>query len=55
MRLVLNTDRNPDEDPLYPGNFSDPFMIEDPADIADVDWSVPGEVAITLVIPCTRG
>lgn len=49
MRLILNTDRNPDEDPDYLGTFSDQFMIEDPADIVAVDWSVPGEVHVTLL------
>lgn len=56
MRLILNTDRIPDEDPDYPGNFSDPFMFDaDAQAVVAVDWSVPGEVAVTLLIPSTRG
>lgn len=52
MRLTLKTDRNPAEDPDYWGAFSDRFVIEDPSEVVAVDWSVPGEVTITLL---TRG
>lgn len=55
MRLVLDTDRIPDEDPEYIGAFSDPFVIGEPQEVVAVDWSVPGEVTVTLLIPSTRG
>lgn len=55
MRMVLNTDRDPEEDPDYLGMFSAPFMVQDLDSIVDVDWSVPGEVQITLAVPHTGG
>lgn len=55
MRLILSTDYSAEKDAECIGSFSGDFMIEDPADIVDVDWSVPGEVQVTLVIPSTRG
>jgi hypothetical protein len=51
MRTILKTDRNVDEDPEYMGAFSDPFVVQDGTEVVAVDWSVPGEVAITLLIP----
>lgn len=51
MRMFVKTDRNPEEDPDYVGLFSGPFMVEDLDQIVDVDWSVPGEVQITLAVP----
>lgn len=55
MRMILSTDYSTEEDAECIGSFSGDFMIEDPSDIVDVDWSVPGEVQVTLVIPPTRG
>lgn len=55
MRMVLSTDRDPEEDPDYLGMFSDPFRVEDLDQIVDVDWSVPGEVQITLAVPPAAG
>lgn len=55
MRMTLNTDRNPD-DPEHQGSFSDVFMVDnDRQEVVAVDWSVPGEVTVTLLIPSTRG
>lgn len=55
MRMILSTDYSAEDGAECIGSFSGDFRIEDPADIVDVDWSVPGEVQITLVIPSTRG
>ena len=55
MRMTRRTDRNPDEDPEYQGSFSAAFQVEDPAEVVAVDWSVPGEVTITLLIQYTGG
>lgn len=44
-----------DEDPDYVGAFSDPFPDPrhrtDGAQIVHVDWSKPGEVQVTYLIP----
>jgi hypothetical protein len=55
MRMVLATDRDPAEDPDYLGMFSGPFRVEDLDSIVDVDWSVPGEVQVTVAVPYTSG
>lgn len=51
MRMIVATDHNPQEDPDYIGIFSGPFVVEDLDSIVDVDWSVPGEVQVTLAVP----
>jgi hypothetical protein len=49
MRMTLKTDRDTATDPDYLGAFSDRFVIEDASEVVGVDWSVPGEVTITLL------
>lgn len=51
MRMWVKTDRDLEQDPDYLGAFSGPFMVDDLDQIVDVDWSVPGEVQITLAVP----
>jgi hypothetical protein len=52
MRLTLKTDRERDPAAEYWGMFSSPFVIEEASEVVAADWSVPGEVTITLL---TRG
>jgi hypothetical protein len=49
MRMTLKTDRDTAQDPDYWGAFSDQFVIEDASEVVAADWSVPGEVTITLL------
>jgi len=48
MRMTLPTDVNED-DPDYIGAFSSPFRIEDNSEVVGADWSIRGEVTITLL------
>lgn len=50
LRLTIPTDVS-DDDPQYQGSFSDPFRVDELAEIVAADWSVPGEVTVTLVRP----
>lgn len=51
MRTVYETDYDPNE-PEYPGNFSTPFPHEEPTRrIVAVDWSTPGQVEVTWLVP----
>lgn len=56
MRMTLKTDRRAEDPENYWGSFSDPFMVDDASqEVVAVDWSVPGEVTVTLLTPSTRG
>jgi hypothetical protein len=48
-RMWFSTDYDPQEDPEYHGAYSQPFMLDDTQQIVDVDWSVPGEVCVTVL------
>lgn len=50
MRITIPTDVVRSE-PDYPGNFTETFVIDENAQVADVDWSTYGECAITLIVP----
>lgn len=51
LRMEYGTDYA-DSEPEYPGNFSDPFPAADSTRvIVDVDWSKPGYVTVTWLVP----
>lgn len=51
MRVAYPTDYNPSE-PEYIGSFSAPFpAMGSDRTIVAVDWSKPGEVEVTWLIP----
>jgi hypothetical protein len=54
MRAWYRTDAATNADPAdaeYVGTFSDPFNTNPTWQIVDVDWSPPGEVQVTYLIP----
>jgi hypothetical protein len=52
MRVWYRTDMIQEPaDPDYVGTFSDPFPENVAWQIVDVDWSPPGEVQVTYLIP----
>lgn len=50
MRITIPTDVVRSE-PDYPGNFTETFVIDENAQVADVDWSTYGECVVTLIVP----
>lgn len=52
MRTWYQTDLDEVSDPEYVGTFSSPFPVEkDGRRIVHVDWSTPGEVEVTWLVP----
>lgn len=48
--MWFSTDYDADE-PEYLGAVSESFFVGDEQKIVDVDWSVPGEVQVTYLVP----
>jgi len=50
MRVTYRTDVTP-ADPDYVGSFSSTVMVDDDAQIVNVDWSKRGQVEVTFLMP----
>ena len=50
MRMTVGTDVD-DVEPDYRGSFSTTFRVPPGSTIVSADWSAPGEVTLTYLIP----